>query len=136
MRIIILLNKPKLIRKVNLIILGDINFRFDGITPAFDRLIIPSKIFPSMVKKRPKMLGSAAFRYCIHMPRKIKGTNAHIISDDRKTVTWIFKLKNHFEEPISMNLKTELPYWNCSIIILIVISALWLTLKRKGRQRH
>ncbi|MDA7507282.1 hypothetical protein OAL53_02770 [Akkermansiaceae bacterium] len=117
-------------------ILGDINFRFDGITPAFDRLVIPSKIFPSMVKKRPKMLGSAAFRYCIHMPRKIKRTNAHIISDDRKTVTWIFKLKNHFEEPISMNLKAELPYWNCSIIILIVTSALWLTLKRKGRQRH
>jgi hypothetical protein len=118
-------------------ILGDINFRFDGITLAFDRLVIPNKIFPSMVKKRPKMLGSAAFRYCIHMPRKIKETNAHIISKDRKTVTWIFKLKNHFEEPISMNLKAELliPYWVWFTITLIIISALWLISKMKGRQR-
>lgn len=119
-------------------ILGDINFRFDGLTPAFDRLVIPNKIFPLMVNKRPKMLGSATFRYCIHMPTKVKDTNAHSISEDGKTVTWIFRLKNHFEDPISMKLRSErlLPNWTWPIITLILISLLWLVLKLKRQQRR
>lgn len=119
-------------------ILGDIDFRIDGITPAFDRIVRPSNIFPPMVNKRPKMLGSATFKYCIHLPTKVKETNAHSISDDGKTVSWIFELRNHFEDPIDMTLRAGFlfPWWTCLLIVtLIVIILGWLMFQLKRRNR-
>lgn len=117
-------------------IMGDINFRLDGLTPAFDREVSPKQIFPSAVARRPKMLGSAAFIYTIHMPTRVKETNAHSISDDGKTVRWAFKLRDHFENPIKMSLRAELPVpwflWLIPILAIISIAGLiWKLRQRK-----
>lgn len=117
-------------------IMGDIHFRFDGLTPAFDREVSPKQIFPSAVARRPKMLGSAAFIYTIHMPTKVKETNAHSVSADGRTVCWAFKLKDHFENPMKMSLRAELPIpwflWLIPVLALISLAGLiWKLRKRK-----
>ena len=89
---------------------GDINFRFQGLRGAFDRVIAPSEIFPEVVAKRPGMLGSSTFQYTLHLPVRVKTTNAHSISPDGKTVTWEFLLRNYFEKPMAMSLVTEVPF--------------------------
>lgn len=109
-------------------IAGIIDFKFEDLTPMFNRTVSLGGLFPPMVSKRPGMLGPSNFKYTIHLPAKVKDTNAHAISEDGKTVSWTFFLKNHFDQPMQMSLTTELPipWWALAILALIVFGLAWL----------
>ncbi|MDA7866179.1 hypothetical protein N9062_00245 [Akkermansiaceae bacterium] len=117
-------------------ITGDIDFRFEGVTPAFERVVNPNEIFPSVVSKRPKMLGSAAFKYTIHLPSRVRETNAHSVSDDGKTVSWNFKLQDHFENPMAMSFRAELPipWWSWLLLVLLILGVSGLIWRLKRRR--
>jgi len=115
---------------------GAIDFRFKGLRPAFDREIEPSEIFPAVVAKRPGMLGSSTFKYTIHLPAKVRTTNAHTISDDGKTVSWSFLLKDHFDQPMTMSLTTvvPIPWWGwllLGLVTLLLAYLIWRFLIRR-----
>lgn len=109
-------------------IAGDINFDLKWLTPTFHRTVSPADIFPEIVKKRPKMLGPATFKYTIHLPAAIKESNAHVVSDDGKTVSWAFRLSEHFDQPMEMSFTTELPipWWAWVILALLGGLLVWL----------
>lgn len=109
-------------------IAGSINFELKGLTPTFERIVSPSEIFPPIVSKRPKMLGSSTFKYIIHLPAEVIETNAHKVTDDRKTVSWTFRLSEHFETPMEMSFATQLPipWWGWAILALLAFALAWL----------
>ncbi len=109
-------------------IAGDIEFAIKGLTPTFNRSISLNGLFPSMVSNRPKMLGSSNFKYTIHLPAKVKESNAHSISNDGRTVSWTFLLKEHFEVPMQMSFTSELPvpWWGWLALSLFVFVLAWL----------
>lgn len=109
-------------------IAGSIQFELKGLTPTFSRTISPSEIFPPMMSRRPKMLGPSTFKYIIHLPAEVLETNAHEITSDRKTVSWSFRLSEHFETPMMMSFTTKLPipWWGWAILSLLAFVLAWL----------
>jgi len=109
-------------------IAGAIDFEIKGLTPTYERTVSPSEIFPSIVSRRPKMLGASTFKYIIHLPAKVIETNAHEVTDDRKTVSWTFILNEHFEAPMAMSFTMELPvpWWGWTILALLALVLAWL----------
>lgn len=109
-------------------IAGDIDFRFKNLRASFEREITLSDLFPELVSKRPGMLGSSTFNYTLHLPVPVEETNAHSISEDRKTVSWSFLLRKSFDEPMLMSLKTEnpIPWWAWPVAVLVLIAVFYL----------
>jgi len=107
---------------------GAINFRLEGLRPTFDREVSPSEIFPEFMAKSPGMLGPSSFKYTIHLPAKVHQTNAHTISEDGKTVSWSFLLKDHFDKPMAMALNTKIPvpWWAWLILVFFSLLVFWL----------
>lgn len=102
---------------------GDIDFRFEKLRAAFDRKVSLADLFPAAVAKRPAVLGGSTFKYTLHLPLAVAETNAHEMSEDRKTVSWTFKLRDSFENPMVMSLKTEspVPWWGWIGLVLLLI---------------
>jgi hypothetical protein len=109
-------------------IVGVIDVKLEDLTPMLKRTVNLGSLFPPIVKNRPGMLGPSNFKYTIHLPAKVKDSNAHSISDDGKTVTWTFLLKNHFNQPMLMTVTTELPipWWAWAALAVIVFGLAWL----------
>lgn len=109
-------------------IAGIINFSFESLTPQFSRAVSLGGLFPPAVARRPGMLGPSSFKYTIHLPAKVKETNAHDVSNDGRTVSWTFMLKEHFDSPMDMVVSTELPipWWVWAILALLTFAFAWL----------
>lgn len=111
---------------------GKIDFQFEGINPTYDRAVSISSLFPADLAPLKEFalraaLRRAAFKYTLHVPSEILETNATQVSDDRKTATWIFPLKEHFEAPIQMSLKMRppIPWWAWLILALLIAGIGW-----------
>ena len=107
---------------------GSIDFKFEDLTPKLRRGVNLGGLFPSAVSKRPRMLGPSNFKYTIHLPARVKETNAHFISDDGRTISWTFLLKEHFDAPMEMVVSTELPvpWWAWAVLALLAFGLAWL----------
>jgi hypothetical protein len=110
---------------------GNVAFKIDGLTPSFRRSVSIDGLFPAMVKYRPGMLGPSNFKYTIHLPAKVKETNADTISADGRTLSWTFLLKDHFEQPMEMILSAGLPipWWAWLALAIIAFGLAWLIWK-------
>ncbi len=109
---------------------GKIDFKLEGLTPTFFRSIDLSELFPAILKKFPKRLGASNFKYTIHLPAKVKESNAHSISEDGKTLQWTFFLQEQLTDPIEMAFTTELPlpWWLWPLLGLLsftLIRLIW-----------
>jgi hypothetical protein len=113
-------------------VIGLIDFRFEGLRPTFDREIRPAEIFPEFLAG---MLGPSSFQYTIHLPAEVRQTNAHAVSEDGRTVTWVFQLKDHFDKPMTMSLDTTIPipWWVfvlLLVLVVLVLGAVWWLFRR------
>ena len=117
---------------------GKIDVGIDGLSPTFNRAVSLGPILPSMVQKSPAMLGKSNFRYTIHLPADVKETNAHEVSEDQRTVTWNFLLKEYLNQPMVMSVKTSLPipWWVLATLATLVFTIASLILKRRQRRAH
>jgi len=117
---------------------GEIDVGMETLNPFFSRQVALGGLFPTMVRKSPKMLGKSNFKYTIHLPVEVKETNAHEISDDKRTVSWTFLLKEYAEDPMVMKVKTAfpLPWWILTLLALILFFVIWLIWKRRKRRLH
>ncbi len=106
---------------------GEIDFTIKGLTPTFSRSISLIGMFPPIVTKRPTMLGPSRFKYTMHLPAKVKESNAHAISADGRSVSWTFFLKDHLEEEMEMSFTTELPlpWWAWLCLALFAFLLAW-----------
>jgi hypothetical protein len=82
------------------------------------------------------MLGSAAFKYTIHLPSRVRENNAHLVSDDGKTVSWNFKLQDYFENPMAMSFRADLPipWWAWLLLALLILGMSGLIWRLKRRK--
>ena len=107
-------------------ILGDISLKFEDMTPSYDRKIS----FSALRDQLPKNINlkDSSCRYILHLPAKIKESNAHQISEDGKSATWTFLLKDNLDQPIEMKLASELPipWWAWAVAALIILLLLWI----------
>lgn len=107
-------------------ILGDISLKFEDMTPSYDRKIS----FTALRDQLPKSINlrDSSCRYTLHLPAKIKESNAHQISEDGKSATWTFLLKDNLDHPIEMKLKSELPipWWAWAVAALVILLLLWI----------
>ena len=110
---------PKMIETIA----GQIDFRFDSLRAAFDRQVTLANLFPSAIATRPAAFGSSTFKYTLHLPLAVAETNAHELSEDRKTVSWTFRLRDSVNEPILMKLRSEslIPWWGWIGLVLLLI---------------
>jgi hypothetical protein len=117
-------------------IAGVINFGLDGLTPTFTRSVSLDGLFPAMISERPKMLGPSNFKYTIHLPAEVKTHNAHSVSEDGRTVSWTFLLKDHFEQPMEMAFTTALPipWWAWLALAILVFGIAWLIWRKVLRR--
>ena len=114
---------------------GDINMGIEGIHVNFTRAVSLGPVFPSMVQRSPTMLGPSAFSYTIHFPAEVIETNAPNISEDRRTVSWEFLLKNYVDQPMLMTAKTKLPipWWAWAVLaalLLMFAGLIWKLIHR------
>lgn len=130
---------PQNPRQMNAIT-GQIDFKIDKLTPTFSRTINLAKLFPPIATKTPKLLGPSTFTYTIHLPAKVKETNAHFTSTDKRTLRWTFPLQKHLKQPIEMAFTTQLPLpsWVHPLLYLLLLPLLWLIWKvsRRLRTKH
>ena len=117
-------------------IVGEIDLEMNFLKPQVERTVSFEKLLPKTVHKFPNALGQSSFSYIYHLPFPIEETNAHQISEDRKTVQWKFLLKEHVTKPLVMKLETNipLPWWFIAIITilaLIVIRVLYRVMRGK-----
>ncbi|MDB4353750.1 hypothetical protein N9Z02_00435 [Akkermansiaceae bacterium] len=115
---------------------GDITFEIEGFDAFFDREVNLSALFPEMVKRNPQLLGKSNFRYKINLPFPVESSNAHAVTNEGKSLEWIFLLKEHTQDPLSMSLKAKLsiPWWIWAIaglLILIVAGLIWRKFLRR-----
>ena len=117
-------------------IAGDIDLEMNLLTPRVKRTISLDHLLPPTARKFPNALGKSSFSYTYHIPFPIEKTNAHYVSEDKKTVRWKFLLKEHVDKPLVMELETSipLPWWLIAIIVilsLIVIRVLYRVIRGK-----
>jgi hypothetical protein len=105
-------------------IAGVIHFNFEDCTPKFSRAVSLGGLFPTAVNRRPGMLGPSTFKYTIHLPAKVIESNAHSISEDGKTVSWNFLLKEHFAAPMEMGvtIKIPIPWWAWAVLAMLTFA--------------
>lgn len=104
-------------------IVGDIDLEMNFLKPRVERTVSLERLLPKTVHKFPNALGQSSFSYIYHLPFPIEETNAHHISEDRRTVKWKFLLKEHVSKPLVMRLETKipLPWWFIAIIIILAL---------------
>lgn len=114
---------------------GKIELGIDGLSPTFKRAVSLGPVFPSMVQRSPAMLGKSTFTYTIHLPADAKETNAHQVSEDKRTVKWAFLLKEYVNQPMVMAVKTALPVprWVLVMFAAIIFMIAWIIWKRLRR---
>lgn len=117
---------------------GKISFEMNYLTPRIQRSISLQKLLPENIKKFPGMLGKSNFSYTFHLPFPLEETNAHFLSEDRKTARWKFKLKEHVQTPLVMKMETTipLPWWLYAIgsIIAFLLVGFLFHLIRKNKK--
>lgn len=117
---------------------GDIELGMEALSPTFSRSVSLASLLPAELQNSPQMLGKSNFKYTIHLPVAVEETNAHEISEDKKTVSWTFLLKNFATDPMVMSVKTKLPipWWIIAILAAVVAFTIWLLWKRRTRRLH
>ncbi len=116
-----LTNKP-VPREVS-VMTGEIDIKWQGTSPSFTRQINLGEALPKMIRDSPDILGNSKLNYTIHFPYQIENTSGANMSNDGKTATWTFLLKDHINTPLMISAKTPLPWW---IWVLIILSLLLL----------
>ncbi|MDB4460909.1 hypothetical protein N9118_07540 [Akkermansiaceae bacterium] len=113
-------------------IVGSMSLAMQGLNISFQREILLDGMFPERAIKNPQYLGSSNFRYQIHLPFPVKSSNAHAVTNDGKSLEWIFLLKEHTQEPLEMSLNTRiaLPWWIWAIAIILILIVTWLIWRR------
>jgi len=113
-------------------IAGSMSLAMQGLNISFQREILLDGMFPERVIRNPQYLGSSNFRYQIHLPFPVKSSNAHAVTNDGKSLEWIFLLKEHTQEPMEMSLDTRiiLPWWIWAIAIILILIGTWLIWRR------
>ena len=111
---------------------GSVNFKMDGFTPTFNRSVGLEGLIPKSVKG---LLGRSNFKYTMHLPAKVKETNAHEISNEGRTLSWTFLLKDHLDSPMEMAFTTALPipWWAwlaLAIFVFIIAGLIWRKLRQ------
>ena len=109
-------------------ILGDIDLEMNFSRLRAERTVSLEELLPEAVHKFPDALGQSNFSYIYHLPLPIEETNAHHISEDRKTVKWKFLLKDHVTRPLILRLETNtpLPWWFIAIITILALIVIWV----------
>lgn len=109
-------------------IVGDIDLEMKFLKLRAERTVSLEKLLPKTVHKFPNALGQSSFSYRYHLPFPIEETNAHHISEDRKTVKWKFLLKDHVTKPLIMKLEanTPLSWWVIAIITILAFIVIWV----------
>jgi len=93
-------------------------------------------MIPEKVKAWPILLGGSSAKFTIHLPSEVNNSNAHEISEDKKTLTWKFLFRDHLEEPMVMKAKVSLPipWWAWLAVGILII--LIFKLIRKIRMKN
>jgi hypothetical protein len=119
-------------------ITGSISVGLQGLDVSIQREINLEEMFPELATGNPKRLGSSNFRYQIHLPFPIKSSNAHAVTNDGKSLEWIFILKEYTKKPMGMSLDTRMafPRWVWAIAVLFLLGFIflvWKLLRRRAR---
>lgn len=117
-------------------VIGAVDFRFEGLRPTFDREIRLQEVIPPSLAG---VLGSSSFKYIIHLPAEVRDSNAHEVSEDGKTVSWTFLLKDHFTEPMAMSLDTRIPvpWWGwvmVAVLAVLIFGLFWRFVVKRFRR--
>ena len=109
-------------------IVGDIDLEMNFSRLQAERTVSLEKLLPETIHKFPNALGQSSFSYIYHLPLPIEETNAHHISEDRRTVKWKFLLKDHVTKPLILRLETSipLPWWFIAIITILALIVIWV----------
>lgn len=113
---------------------GSTVFQLNGLTPTFNRTVILEGLIDQSFKG---FLGRSNFKYTMHLPVKVKESNAHKISNDGRTVSWTFLLKDHLDTPMEMGFTTALPipWWTWFILTILVFGIAWLIWRKLLRPK-
>lgn len=120
--------------------LGGIDVRVGNMRANYSRSMDLGPMFPRIVRDNPKVLDDSAFRFIMHLPFAAESSDAHTVSDGRKTLEWNFLLQDYVSKPIQMSFvsKSLVPWWAWVlgvILLLIVVIVILLVLKRVKRSR-
>lgn len=113
-------------------LVGKFRTTFTGLSVSVDREVDLQPLFEAKITN-PKALGESEFRYIMHLPHAVGETNATSVSEDRKTLQWTVKLRDHFDKPIIMHSSIPLPWWlvlgTGAIALLLLLLIVWLVRK-------
>lgn len=118
--------------------LGGIDVKLDGAAVNYQREMNLGPFFPGIVRDNPGMLDDSAFRYVIHLPVASESSNAHLISNEGRTLEWNFLLRDYVSKPIQMSFvsKSLVPWWVwvvSIILLLVIVFFIWQIFKRVSR---
>jgi hypothetical protein len=129
---------PSKADKVLHAIVGRIKVDVHGLSASFSRQIdINPLLLDYMGDDGLSMLGEAQFRYTIHLPKAVTTSNAHEVSNDGRTLRWVYQLAENKDKPImlSMVASVPVPWWVWALAVLLVLALLWGLRILTGRLR-
>lgn len=112
-------------------LLGHIDARLDGRRAVLRREVdIKPLLDEYLGKNSAVMLSDSEFRYTVHLPSAVEGTNAHDVSDDRRTLRWRYNLAGLKGKPMVMQLSAvaPVPWWLYAlgaVAVLLLAGAVW-----------
>jgi hypothetical protein len=110
-------------------LLGNFNIKRQGLAIDFDRTVTPSKLFgQGLLAPSAKQLEGHQLQYIMHLPSVPEEHNAHLVSNDGKTLSWNFALKDAMKQPIRTHFLTPIPipWWIWPALITILFACFWL----------
>lgn len=119
-------------------IVGRISFSLNGLSASLRREIDLKPLLDEYLGSRgASTLGDSEFRYTIHLPYPVEGSNAHEVSDDGKTLSWTHKLADHRNAPIELLMTTSIPipWWVYAVLISLIVALVWAIRMRVKRSR-
>jgi len=74
-----------------------------------DRSVDLGPLVKPKLKGNNKLLGNSRFKYHLHLPVPVKSSNAHAMSEDRRSLSWDFRVQDYVESPMKLVVHADIP---------------------------
>ena len=121
-------------------ILGTIEMNMEGLNVSLRREVDLKPLLDKYVGKNASaMLDDSEFRYTIHLPKGVKNSNAHEVSENGQVLRWRYNLGELKGEPIVMHMiaPVPIPWWLYVVVVaiaLVILGVAWKFLGSRWRR--
>lgn len=119
---------------------GDIKLHLEGLSLAFSRTISVGEALPGVGFLPASNFKDRHLIYILHLPVSVSESNATVVSDGGRTLTWDFPLALAIKEPIITRFKAKIPVpvWlmiTLSAFVVLAIAGLVYGIRKFRRRR-